>query len=92
MIRLTGKFDFHSIKNNAPAFVREEEKLEGLESEAYYLVFVDDGWYFQDGEYFEDDDAGGWMMLSTEGLIFPLIKTNQTTGNFDLFLILKFRN
>ena len=64
---LTGKFNFHSIRSNAAVFVRDGGKLESLDPHPYYLVHYNKAWFIQGGKYFEDEDAGGWLKLSTKG-------------------------
>ena len=45
VIKLSGRYDFLGIKNNVPAFIREEGKLDGLASDGPYILFFAGGWF-----------------------------------------------
>lgn len=64
---LTGKYNFHSIRKNVPVFVRDGEKILTFDPYPYYLAYSDSAWYFQDSEFFNDGNGGGWMRLQTKG-------------------------
>ena len=55
-MKLSGRYDFHDIKNNTAAFIREEGKLNGLTSDGPYILFFGDGpgWYITIRWHIED--------------------------------------
>ena len=67
---LSGKYNFHSLYKNIPAYVRE-----GVPNATkYYLVYYSDNsgkWYFQNGEEFcflkPESMGGGYFCLQTKG-------------------------
>ena len=65
---LNGKFNFDSIRNNAPVFIRDGGKVPTFDPHPYYLACYEDGWYMQDADFFGDNKPGGWLSLSTKGL------------------------
>ena len=67
--QLSGKFNFHSVNNNAAAFVRDGDKLKTFDPYPYILGYTDDGWYIQDIDSFLDEVPAGWMMLATKGFL-----------------------
>lgn len=70
---LSGKYYFHSVKNNAAAFVREEGQLKNFDSPPYYLAYYDassyhDGvWLFQPSADFIENTDEGWIYIETKG-------------------------
>ena len=64
---LSGKYYFHSVKNNAAAFVREEGQLKNFDSPPYYLAYYDGVWYFQGSADFNENTDGGWICIKTKG-------------------------
>ena len=75
--RLSGRYNFHSLKDRAAAFIREGGKCEGLEDfYPYYLRFYTEtlqgsvyrNWYLQGSERFEKNNTGGFLRLDSEGL------------------------
>ena len=71
---LSGKFNFHSEKNQAPVFIRDGGKIDDFETEnPYYLSYVKSDWYIQSSTSFDLDAERGWLKLETKGLfIFKL--------------------
>ena len=68
--RLEGRFNFHSIQNNTPVFVRDGGKVATFNPHPYYLIYNHDGWYIQDASFFDKKKVGGWTKLSTTGLFY----------------------
>ena len=66
--QLTGKFSFHSVRNNAAAFIRDGKELETFDSHPYYLVYIDEAWYIQNKDFFDNYEDGGWLRFDTQGL------------------------
>ena len=64
--KLSGKYNFHSVKNNAAVFVSDGPKIEKLGPYPYYLAYHSKYWNLQSADYFEKGD-GGWLALCTEG-------------------------
>lgn len=65
--KLTGQYNFHDIRNNAVAFVREGGKLERIGPHPYYLAYYPGDWVFQDSEDFDSGKSSSWMNLDTKG-------------------------
>ena len=65
--KLSGKYNFHSVKNNAAVFVRDGPKIEKLEPYPYYLAYHIEHWNLQDADFFEEGRSGGWLALCTIG-------------------------
>lgn len=70
--KLSGKYNFHSIQNNAAVFVTDGTKIEKLSGPyPYYLAYNNGIWNLQDSDYFEEikgkGEGGGWLKLSTKG-------------------------
>ena len=65
---LSGKYYFHSVKNNAAAFVREEGQLENFDFQPYYLAFYDGSWFIQGTDSFDNNRSEGWIYIDTKGL------------------------
>ena len=67
--QLSGKYNFHCLKNQAAAFIREGGKCEGLEEfYPYYLRFYKEIWYIQGSQRFEENNPRGFLRLDSEGL------------------------
>ena len=64
---LSGKYNFHSIKNKTAVFMREGGKLETFSDPTYYFTYHKPRWYLQSGKYFDQSKEGGWMRLRTTG-------------------------
>ena len=64
---LSGKYFFHSVKNNAPAFVREEGQLENFDFHPYYLAFYSGSWFIQGTDSFDNNRSEGWIFIDTKG-------------------------
>ena len=58
---LSGKYNFHSMKDNKPAFIREGGKISGLSSENYYLAFHEASktWNITQDDWFSKAEGGG---------------------------------
>ena len=72
---LSGKYNFHSLDNNIPAFVRVGGYVPGLEGKNHYLVYIrEEGlknhWYIQPDEYFLEKQGGGYLGVCTTGTYF----------------------
>ena len=70
---LSGKYNFHSMKNNKPAFIREGGKLPGLVGENNYLAWSHEFWFFQPEAWFlegESGEFGGYLCIRTPGKYF----------------------
>ena len=67
--RLSGQFNFHSIQNNAPVFIRDGGKIDTFDAPPYYLVYDIGAWLFKDADMFGDEawKNGGYMKLTTAG-------------------------
>ena len=70
--KLSGKYIFHSLKNNAAVFVRDGPKIETVASPyPYYLAYNNKFWNLQDADFFEEREGnglgGGWLALRTKG-------------------------
>ena len=78
---LSGKYRFHSLYKNTPAYIREGGKVPNLAGEKFYLVYYPDDvseWYFHDdGEscFLKPERAiGGYMCLKTKGKDIFMLK------------------
>ena len=65
---LSGKYNFHSIKNNATAFERDGGALPKFAKHPYYLAMYEDGWVFQHSEHFKNNEQRYWIEKTTTGL------------------------
>ena len=68
---LSGKYNFHSLQDRVSVFIRDGEKIDGLNNlHPYYLTYhqLKHEWYIQPSEYFEEGKAGGFLMLESTGL------------------------
>ena len=68
---LSGKYNFHSMINNKPAFVHEGGIIPGLRGKNHYLVNRKTNsttrWYIQSDKLFLGDIAGGYFQIITSG-------------------------
>ena len=64
---LSGKYNFHSINNNAAVYMRDGEKIKKFDPHPYYLAYQGGFWVIQDSESF-DSQGGSWLKLKTKGL------------------------
>ena len=84
---LTGKYNFHSLHKNIPAYVREGGTVPKVAGAKYYLVHYPNlrKWYFQnDGDYCflrPGSKGGGYMCLQSQG-----------KGRLMLIVLFKFLN
>ena len=71
---LSGKYNFHSLKNNTPAFIREGGKLSGLDGENHYLTFHEEtkSWYIQIDKWFLIGRGGGFFSNESSGMFSTL--------------------
>ena len=67
---LSGKYYFHSVKNNAAAFMREGGQLENFDFQPYYLAFYNGTWFIQGTDSFENNRTEGWIYIDTKGLSY----------------------
>ena len=66
--QLSGKYNFHSLKNNAAVFVRDGGEIEKLVGRhPYYLVYQNKYWNLQSAVYLDKGEDGGWLTLCTKG-------------------------
>ena len=69
--KLSGKYYFLCIKNNAAAFVREEGNIEKCNAHPYYLAFYDTAytktWFIQSSDCFDKNRTEGWIYIDTKG-------------------------
>ena len=68
--KLSGRYNFHSIKNKAVAYVRDGEKVEYFDSYPYYLCYEQNRWRIQGANRFKskDENERCWIRLKTQGL------------------------
>ena len=72
---LSGKYDFHGIKNNKPVFIHEDGDLGQLgvfSSNTHYLVHntyheTSNEWNIQSDQFFMEGKAGGLFRNTTSG-------------------------
>ena len=66
---LSGKYNFHSMKNNIPAFMREGGKISGIMGENYYLVFHEPWktWHITENDQFSKGQGGGYFANISSG-------------------------
>ena len=67
---LSGKYNFHSMKNNKPAFIREGGKVPGLVDKNHYLAWSHEFWFFQQEAWFLEGESGGYLCIRTPGKYF----------------------
>ena len=69
---LSGKYNFHSMDNNIPAFIRDGGNIPGLEGKNHYLVYKEASkhWYIQPDEFFLENKGGGYLRITTTGTYF----------------------
>ena len=67
--KLSGKYNFHSMKNNKPAFIREGGKISGFPGENHYLVFHEASktWNITTDDYFSKGQGGGFFSINSSG-------------------------
>ena len=66
---LSGKYIFHSMVHNKPAFIREDE-APGVKGKNHYLVWHSERWYIQSDELFLKGKCGGYFCIYTSGKYF----------------------
>ena len=68
--KLSGKYNFHSMKNNKPAFIRAGGEISGLSGENHYLTFYEasKSWYIQSDEWFLLGRGGGFFTNKSSGM------------------------
>ena len=65
---LSGRYNFHSLKNQAAVFIRDGGKISGWEElHPYYLVYKQK-WYLTGSEKFEQNKGGGFLKNDSTGL------------------------
>ena len=69
---LSGKYSFHSWKNNRPAFIREGGELPQVKGENHFLAYYDvwKTWYIQNDFRFSGikNPVGGFFRIATTGM------------------------
>ena len=68
--KYTGIFsNFHSLKKNVPAFIREGGKLPNVGGNNHYLVYheASKSWYIQPDLHFLIGHGGGFFRIQTSG-------------------------
>ena len=65
---LSGKYNFHSIRNNAAAFVRDGYALGHFDPFPYYLAYSGKAWDIQDSDSFNNTKPITWITITTKGL------------------------
>merc|ERR1719259_671422 len=66
---LSGKYNFHSTRNNKPAFIHE--------SKNYYLVFDEfaEEWQIQPDKWFAIGKSGGFLRRKTKSKYFTVMNS-----------------
>jgi len=67
---LSGKYNFHSLRNNKPAFIREGGYVPGVIGQNFYLVYCGgkiNAWHIQSDGWFLGGNAGGFFRIYTSG-------------------------
>ena len=67
---LSGKYNFHSMVNNKPAFIHEGGTIPGLRGKNHYLVNRKTqgvAWYIQSDEFFLEGKPGGFFTNLSSG-------------------------
>ena len=64
---LSGQYNFHGIRNNAVAFVRDGGKLETFDKHPYYLAYYPGCWVVQSSERYDDNEDSFWIKNVTKG-------------------------
>ena len=67
---LSGKYNFHSMKNNKPALIREGGEVPDVPGKNHYLVWYDEYWYIQKDERFLKGEGGGYFCICSSGKFF----------------------
>jgi len=65
---LSGRYNFHCLKNGAPAFIREGGKNEGLEDCHPYYMMYKQSWFITKSEHYEKNEDISWLLLESKGL------------------------
>ena len=81
--KLSGKYNFHSLKNNAAAFVRDGSEIKNLGGRhPYYLAYNYNIWNVQEADYFEEikgkGEGGGLLKLCTKGFVLIFLHQRLT--------------
>ena len=64
---LSGRYNFHSIKNEAPVFVREGGKIQSFNN-PYFLSYDKQGWGLRDGTFLsKQKDVWTFVKILTTG-------------------------
>ena len=87
---LSGLFNFYTIRNNAPAFVRDGGKLPTFEPHPYYLVFSGTCWTIQDSEFFNDETDGGYMKYNR--FLLQSLKFTRIHRPYSFYITFNLRN
>ena len=71
---MTGRYNFHEIRNNAVVFVREGGKLDTFDSCPYYFVYYPGSWVIQGSENYKNNDNSFWVKIDTKGQYWLNVK------------------
>ena len=78
---LSGKYNFHSIKNKAAAYVREGGKLNFFKPHPYFLCFLQNQWCIQSIDQFKSTDYEKanqfWICVDTQGMKYLNVKKSH---------------
>ena len=66
--RLSGKYNFHGLKNGSAAFIRAGGKVEGFEKYHPYYLMYHNKWFITKSDDFEKNEQKGWLLLKSQGL------------------------
>ena len=66
--RLSSKYNFHGLKMNRIAFVRDGGKVETFDTHPYYFACYRGNWVFQNSARYDKNENIFWMKLEIKGL------------------------
>ena len=66
---LSGKYNYHSLRENAPVFVREGGKLDKFDPPPYYFTNDDGEWQITDSDGFQSRKS--YMWCTKKGISLP---------------------
>ena len=64
----SGRYNFHSLKNQAAVFIRDGGKISGLEDLHPYYLLYKQKWFVTASENFEQGEGGGFLKSNSTGL------------------------
>ena len=65
---LSGKYNYHSHRNNLPVFVRDGGQVANFTPNPYYLTNYDGLWFIQTLSSFKINEQRGFLKCRTKGL------------------------